>query len=81
MMNYKITGPDLQKQNKKFVRKKILTKATISCLVITLSKSKDTNFKAYSSTPSKRINLSVSRDFVPRTLRRFHFSVLTSNPK
>ena len=56
MVNYEIRRPDLQKENRKFVRKKTFIKAAISWLVVPPSKSKDTNFKAYSSTPSKTIN-------------------------
>ena len=49
MINYEIKRPDLQKQNRKFVRKKILSKAALSFgwLVVPPSKSKNTNFKVY----------------------------------
>ena len=44
MMSYEITRPDLEKQNRKFVRKK-MSKSGISWLVVPYAKSKNTDFK------------------------------------
>ena len=57
MMSYKITRPDLEKQDRKFVRKKV-SKVGKSWLVVSSAKNNKIQISrpVYSSTPSNKIN-------------------------